>query len=135
MTSKLHTSVAQHHLRGYSVAANFLKGMEYPLPLDLLPYVPPVWSLQHKGLGSACDLYILQFPHVLCHDHSSQFYLLVSLSLAAAEQYLEESLGILQVLHGPHHPKTLAIQDDLCKLMLRTDRSDVSYFIVFLTCW
>ncbi|PIK46737.1 putative tetratricopeptide repeat protein 23 [Apostichopus japonicus] len=42
----------------------------------------------------------------------------------AAEQYLAESLGILQVLHGPHHPKTLAVQEDLCKLMLRMDRSD-----------
>lgn len=42
----------------------------------------------------------------------------------AAERYLEESLGIHQVLHGPHHPKTLAVQDDICRLLLRTDRTD-----------
>ncbi|XP_072173510.1 tetratricopeptide repeat protein 23-like [Diadema setosum] len=42
----------------------------------------------------------------------------------AAEQYLNESLGIRQVLFGPHHAKTISTQDDLCKLLIRTDRVD-----------
>eukprot|EP00057_Strongylocentrotus_purpuratus_P023164 XP_011677638.1 PREDICTED: tetratricopeptide repeat protein 23 [Strongylocentrotus purpuratus] len=42
----------------------------------------------------------------------------------AAEQYLNESLGIRQVLFGPHHAKTISTQDDLCRLLIRTDRTD-----------
>ncbi|XP_070536076.1 tetratricopeptide repeat protein 23-like [Ptychodera flava] len=42
----------------------------------------------------------------------------------SAERYLDDSVGIYQVLHGPHHAKTIEVQDDLCKLLLRTDRTD-----------
>ncbi|XP_077987971.1 tetratricopeptide repeat protein 23-like [Glandiceps talaboti] len=42
----------------------------------------------------------------------------------SAERYLDESLGIYQVVHGPHHGKTIEVQDDLCKLLLRTDRTE-----------
>ncbi|XP_038077747.1 tetratricopeptide repeat protein 23-like [Patiria miniata] len=41
-----------------------------------------------------------------------------------AERYLDESLGIRQVLYGPHHPKTIATQESLCKLLIRTDRQE-----------
>ncbi|XP_071789087.1 tetratricopeptide repeat protein 23-like [Asterias amurensis] len=39
-----------------------------------------------------------------------------------AERYHDESLGIRQVLYGPHHPKTIRTQESLCKLLIRTDR-------------
>ncbi|XP_072032841.1 tetratricopeptide repeat protein 23-like [Amphiura filiformis] len=42
----------------------------------------------------------------------------------AAERYLDESLGIRQVLYGPHHPKTISSQESLCKLMIRTERQE-----------
>ncbi|XP_022084776.1 tetratricopeptide repeat protein 23-like [Acanthaster planci] len=41
-----------------------------------------------------------------------------------AERYLDESLGIRQVLYGPHHPKTITTQECLCKLLIRTDRQE-----------
>ncbi|KAK3094663.1 hypothetical protein FSP39_004664 [Pinctada imbricata] len=42
---------------------------------------------------------------------------------SAAEKYLNECLASCQTLHGPHHPKTLQVQDELARLYIRTDRS------------
>ncbi|XP_048750115.2 tetratricopeptide repeat protein 23-like [Ostrea edulis] len=41
---------------------------------------------------------------------------------AAAEKYLNECLASCQTIHGPHHKQTLAVQDELARLYIRTDR-------------
>ena len=46
---------------------------------------------------------------------------------ASAESYLNECLAIYQSQYGPHHKKTLDIQDDLARLMVRTDRAEVRH--------
>ncbi len=55
-------------------------------------------------------------------------YFLFDDIVASAESYLNECLAVYQVVHGPNHQKTIDIQDELAKIMIRTDRQDVSYF-------
>ena len=45
---------------------------------------------------------------------------------ASAESYLNECLAVYTVQHGPNHQKTIDIQDELAKIMIRTDRASVS---------
>ena len=45
--------------------------------------------------------------------------------VASAESYLNECLAVYQVVYGPNHQKTLDIQDELARLMVRTDRAEV----------
>ncbi|KAJ8311918.1 hypothetical protein KUTeg_010525 [Tegillarca granosa] len=40
----------------------------------------------------------------------------------SAETYLNECLSGCLSVHGPHHKKTLEVQDELCRLYIRTDR-------------
>ena len=47
---------------------------------------------------------------------------------ASAESYLNECLAVYQVVHGPNHQKTLDIQDELARLMVRTDRAEVNKY-------
>ncbi|XP_013406257.1 tetratricopeptide repeat protein 23-like [Lingula anatina] len=42
----------------------------------------------------------------------------------SAESYLNESLAAYQSMYGPEHVQTLAVQDDLARLMIRTERED-----------
>ncbi|XP_033124203.1 tetratricopeptide repeat protein 23-like isoform X2 [Anneissia japonica] len=42
----------------------------------------------------------------------------------AAERYLEESLGTYSVVHGEHHTNSIEVQEELCKLLIRTQRTD-----------
>ncbi|XP_071941332.1 tetratricopeptide repeat protein 23-like isoform X2 [Antedon mediterranea] len=42
----------------------------------------------------------------------------------AAERYLEESLGTYSVVHGEHHAKSIEVQEELCKLLIRTQRTE-----------
>ncbi|XP_067941631.1 myosin heavy chain, cardiac muscle isoform-like [Watersipora subatra] len=42
----------------------------------------------------------------------------------SAESYLNESLATYQSIHGPNHEKTLKCQDELARLMIRTERAD-----------
>ena len=44
----------------------------------------------------------------------------------AAERYLIESLGAYKRLHGARHAKTISAQEELCRLLLRTDQHQVS---------
>ena len=41
----------------------------------------------------------------------------------SAESYLNEALIIYQKVHGPHHIKTLEVQEELARLMIRTSRT------------
>ena len=43
--------------------------------------------------------------------------------IASAESYLNECLASYQSIHGPNHEKTLKCQDELARLMIRTDRA------------
>ncbi|ELT89607.1 hypothetical protein CAPTEDRAFT_190411 [Capitella teleta] len=42
----------------------------------------------------------------------------------SAESYLNDALMIYQASHGPHHMKTIEIQDELARLMIRTERQE-----------
>ncbi|XP_012946581.1 tetratricopeptide repeat protein 23 [Aplysia californica] len=42
----------------------------------------------------------------------------------SAVSYLEECVSMCTVSHGPTHPRTLSVQDQLCKLLVRTGRSE-----------
>ncbi|XP_078687110.1 tetratricopeptide repeat protein 23-like [Branchiostoma floridae x Branchiostoma belcheri] len=43
---------------------------------------------------------------------------------ASAETYLEECVGIYQVTYGPHHPETLRVQDQRCRLLVRMGKQE-----------
>ena len=43
----------------------------------------------------------------------------------SAESYLNECLATYQSVYGPSHEKTIDVQDDLARLMVRTDRGEV----------
>ncbi|KAK7497857.1 hypothetical protein BaRGS_00010991 [Batillaria attramentaria] len=40
----------------------------------------------------------------------------------SAESYLNECLVSCTTIHGPHHPRSLMVQDELARLLIRTDR-------------
>lgn len=46
----------------------------------------------------------------------------------SAESYFNECLAIYKSTLGPSHAKTLRVQDELAKLMIRTDRNSVSVY-------
>ena len=52
--------------------------------------------------------------------------MILPLLLDSAESYLNECLAVFQTVYGPHHQKTIEIQDELARLMIRTDRAEVS---------
>jgi len=61
--------------------------------------------------------------------------------VASAESYLNECIATYLSLYGPNHEKTLRCQDEIARLMIRTDRSDeaiqvssptTSHFLLFL---
>ena len=45
--------------------------------------------------------------------------------LVSAESYINDALATYQSVHGPEHQKTLELQDDLAKIMIRTERHSV----------
>ncbi|XP_070178706.1 tetratricopeptide repeat protein 23-like isoform X4 [Littorina saxatilis] len=42
----------------------------------------------------------------------------------SAESYLNECLANCTAIHGPHHPRSLMVQDELARLLIRTDRHE-----------
>ena len=53
--------------------------------------------------------------------------LLLNISnLVSAESYLNDALVSYQSVYGPSHKQTLETQDELAKVMLKTDRKTVS---------
>ena len=44
--------------------------------------------------------------------------------LASAESYLNEATAVYQSNFGPNHEKTIRCQDELVRLMIRTDRQE-----------
>ena len=51
---------------------------------------------------------------------------------ASAESYLNECLAIYQTVYGPNDAKTLEVQDELARLMVRTDRPEVSLMSIYV---
>ena len=43
----------------------------------------------------------------------------------SAESYLNECYANCSAIHGPHHPRSLMVQDELARLLIRTDRHEV----------
>ena len=58
----------------------------------------------------------------MCHLYAYSYYFFCK---ASAESYLNECLATYQAVHGPHHEKTLAIHDEVARLLIRTDRQEV----------
>ena len=53
--------------------------------------------------------------------------------LGSAESYLNECYANCSAIHGPHHPRSLLVQDELARLLIRTDRHEVRHGLPPLT--
>ncbi|XP_067653801.1 tetratricopeptide repeat protein 23-like isoform X1 [Haliotis asinina] len=49
---------------------------------------------------------------------------------ASAESYLNECQANCTAVHGPHHTKTLEVNDEIARLLIRTDRQDEAMTIL-----
>ncbi|XP_025082042.1 tetratricopeptide repeat protein 23-like [Pomacea canaliculata] len=48
----------------------------------------------------------------------------------SAESYLNECLAVCTTVHGPHHPRSLVVQDELARLLIRTNRHEEAMAIL-----
>ena len=56
-----------------------------------------------------------------------------ALTTDSAESYLNQALSTYEGLYGSGHAKTLEVKDELARLMIRTDRVEVSEFCSSVT--
>lgn len=83
----------------------------------------PLWFLIWSQAAWSFILFQITINHHnnVRHNHIFIWNIIFT---ASAESYLNECLATYQSLHGPNHEKTIQCQDELSRLMIRTERPD-----------
>lgn len=70
--------------------------------------------------------------HGLYHLHN-HFIQAITVLTDSAESYFNQALSTYESLYGSSHEKSLEITDELSRLMIRTDRVQVSFINILYT--
>ncbi|ESO90959.1 hypothetical protein LOTGIDRAFT_233473 [Lottia gigantea] len=133
--ARLHSKQKKHALSSaeFDKALELMKDRYGEDALELIPS-----KGRHANHEKAIDQFLQAHSIAGCHYKDGSMELVdTALSLAqayantgrdeaedSAKSYLEECLVNCTTVYGPHHAKTLEVQDELARLLIRTDRHD-----------